>query len=482
MSAAAANSGTPAYIQAPDRRVCIKNYMLFGLSAGFLIWHCIRFYSVIGIAALAFCLLGMFISGCCVFPKTGLPLHSVKFKAGHFLFWTVLSISAVTCCKEPDKFFGTLQKLAGIFRTPAFYVSLGIAVAALIVSEKIKNRWIEKSLHMLSALCVIYAVTGSFLRSPAIICIPAALTVIYFLFDLLMIAENRMVSDSAHYATFSPIQLAGSSIAAVIAFLPYLSSGKPLLHLSAGFPLLPFFCLLGAACGMAIICARFQDDEHFSNGETAMFTSFFFLLILLEFSMKLPFAHAFLIPVIYAVLSVPFLIAVGGESALNRFAASTKIKPFGLLMLLSVLAAASHLMLYYHLRICTAAVLISVYLMVTGSALSVLNQHRFRWHASPVVIFLVFLAICIDFRMIHLRTVMLDLVLMLLIQGAVFLWDDQFSAEQKAQERCGESAKALLAHHRASEKQQKLLCAAKVCIVGGYGILTALLLQKLMLS
>ena len=207
-----------------------------------------------------------------------------------------------------------------------------------------------------------------------------------------------------------------------------------------------------------------------------MFTA----LVLLKLTVALPFRFGFAVPVIYLLCSLPFLVSAGPVSALADFSDQVEIAPWVLHLLVSVQAVLAYLLLCSRLWICTVALIFSPYLLMTGNLFERLNNKRFRWHGYLAVIFAAFLALCADMRIFCPKAVVIALCVMLLLQAALWIWDDQFSAEKKALEKCRETADRLHLTGKTSEQHQKMLILIKSVMTAAYVLFSAVLLRKIM--
>ena len=476
------NTGTPAYFTAADTRVTVKAKLLFAAAGLLLLYFCVTHYTLPGLIVTAVCLTGMFVSGC-IFPKEQLPANTVKFKAGHFLFWTVLCITGVFCCQSLGDQAKRLHTLLPLLKTVPFYLKIVGAAVLTVISEKVTKRRLEKTVHFLGTVLLLWAFSGALKMNAALLLLAGGLTLLFYFADMWMLAENAAVTDcKEHCATYGPIQLLFCTVPAMYVFAPRSAEWvqKPVEMLAPLFAPLPFSCLIGAALGMAAVCVIFGAEQSLSNNETAFFSAVICTLILMKLNLVLPFRFAPLLPAVYILLSLPFILSSGPDTALAKYAEHVGFSPFVLHMLLSGLAAAAYLLLCGGMYLCCSAVLLCAYLLITGSALAKLNQNRFRWHVSLAVVYPVFLAVCQDFGILRLRPAVIHGILMLLLQAAGAVLDIQAAAHDRVAEHCTGTTKELFEKYYAAGKQQKLLRIGKTVILGAYIILSAVMIRNLL--
>lgn len=476
-------TGAPAFFTAPDTRVLIKPRILFAAHTLLLVYLCVMHYTLPGLIVTVAALAGMFVSTCVIYRKEMLPANPVKYKAGHFLFWTVICISGIFCCAGLPEQAKRLGTLLPVLKTVPFYLKIAGAAALVVVSEKVTKRLLEKTVHILSAVLLLWAFSGALKMNAAMLLLAGGLTLAFYFADMWMLAENAAVTEcKEHCPVYGPVQLLFCAIPALYVFVPFSNdwTAHPAEMLARLLTPVPFFSMLAAALGMAVICVRFGAEDSLSNNETAFFSTGFIALLLMKLMLVFPFRFAALLPAAYILFSLPFIMYAGPDSLLSKFTERVGLSPFALHMILSGLALLTHMLLYGGMYICSAAVLISAYLIVTGSALAKLNQNKFRWHAYLALVYPVFLAVCADLGILRVIPAVIHGILMLLLQAAGAVWDMQTAAEKQVEEHCTGTTKELLLKHLSSGKQEKLLQCVKTVILGGYIILTALMIRNLL--
>lgn len=473
----------PAYFTAPDTHVLFKPRLLFAVHGLLLIWFCLTHYTMQGLVLTAIALTGMAVSCCFFFPKEQIPANAVKYKAGHFLFWTVLCIAGIFFCTALSENVRQLPSLLNVLKTVPFYLKLAGAAGLIFLSEKLKTRFPEKIVHFLCAAMLLWAFAGALKPDVGLLLLAGGLTLLFFFADMWMLAENAAVTDcKVHCPAYGPVQLLFCGIPALYVFARSSAdwTAKPAEKLAPLLSPLPFFCLLGVVLGMAVICTAFGTERSPANNETAFFSTAFFTLILAKLVYVLPFRFAPVIPAVYVLLSLPFILSAGPDTVLSKFSDRIGLSVFVLHMIVSGLALLTYLLLRDGMYLCTAAVLISAYLLITGSALAKLNASRFRWHAYLALVYPLFLALCTDLGTLRLLPAVIHGILMLLLQAAGAVWEMQTAAEKQVGEHCTGTTKELFLKHLSDGRLQKLLSCGKTVILGGYIILTAFLLRELL--
>lgn len=469
------------YIPAEGCHVTVKNHLLFAAASCFLLVICFMHFSVYGLMSLLPVSGCMFAAGC-LFPSGEKPAHSLKYKATHYLFFFVIGLCAILLFDDMGGYAELAVDLLPNWVSVALILKGVLAVLVVIVSFFISNAYLKKTLHYVSALCILWMMLGLLESNTASYLLAFLLLVWFYFLDITMIIETEDTLNERSGLMAGALELAICGPAALFIFKPFQESWTktPFEMVEAVLRPVPLLYLLLAALCMVGICAKFHPAETLSNNESAAFFTVFTSLVLMKLAMELPFSFGFVTVVVYLVVSVPFMTAVGSDSALADFASQVEIAPWVLHLLISVQAVAAYCLLYAHMWICTIALVFSPYLLMFGTLFERINNQRFRWHAYLAVIFAAFLALCADIRVFRVRAVVIELLMMLLLQGAVWIWDDQFSAEKKALERCKESADRLLGKKRPTDAHEKQIILVKSLIVGGYILFSAILLRKMM--
>ncbi|MBR4199708.1 MAG: hypothetical protein IKQ91_00330 [Oscillospiraceae bacterium] len=470
------------YIPAGKCHVTIKNHLLFAAMSGFLLLMCVTHFSLYGLMSLVPIAGCMFVAVSIGFPAEEKPAHSLKYKSNHFLFFFVLGLAAVFLLHDLTGYADLAISLLSEWLSVVLILKGILACLLLLISAFIRNLYLKKTAHYVCVLCILWMVTGILNGNAAMYVLTVLLLLWFYFHDLCMIAETKAMAEEPEYMMAGAGELLLCGAAALFAFSPFQDAWMrdPAGMLEAVLnPVYLIYLLLTAFC-MVLICAKFHPHETLSNNETAAFFTVFTALVLLKLTVALPFRFGFAVPVIYLLCSLPFLVSAGPVSALADFSDQVEIAPWVLHLLVSVQAVLAYLLLCSRLWICTVALIFSPYLLMTGNLFERLNNKRFRWHGYLAVIFAAFLALCADMRIFCPKAVVIALCVMLLLQAALWIWDDQFSAEKKALEKCRETADRLHLTGKTSEQHQKMLILIKSVMTAAYVLFSAVLLRKIM--
>ena len=476
--------GSAPYLTADDNRVLIKNNLLTVLLTGFLLLVCIRHYTHLGLLGNVLSACGMYLLCCRLFPKEQKPLYSLKRKAGHYLFFTVTGLSCTFLFAHARQYAESFLEIRRDLLTLPVFLKVTGMIICMIFAVKIDNRYLKRLLQYAGAGLVIWSGAALLRQNRAMTAFAVLLSMLFFFADIAVAEEGFAVTEGKLPVHTSGVwELMLCALPALFAFQPVSDawSSNPAEKFGNLLGTVLFLYLLLTCIGTAIVCASYYQRETFSNNESAFFVTGAFVLLLLLLNRYLPFDFSLLIPAAYLLLSVPFMLSVGDQSRLAKYAQSTHLPPWALHLILSGVALGAHLLLSGGFRICTVALVFAPYLVLSGGSLSALHRSHFRWHVYPVIVFCAFAALCVDAGVFRLSVTGADLLVMLILQGVQAVWNRHEIEENSALSLCSGKTAELLGNQAGQKRREVLGRIFRLLISAVYALVNVLLVRKLML-